>query len=63
MFDLFNDRREAIYDLWRGQEGMEESRLERTLEYFDEFYAVINDSGKVKREIVMKCRDMSYLGE
>ncbi len=62
VFELFNDRRSEIYDLWRRQEGLEESRLERTIEYFDEFYEIINDSGKTKREIVMKCRNMSYLG-
>jgi hypothetical protein len=63
VFDLFNYRRAAIYDLWRGQEGLEQHRLERSLEYFDEFYEIINDSGKTKREILFKCRDMSYLGE
>jgi len=63
VFDLFNDRRAAIYELWRGQKGLEQRRLDRTLEYFDEFYEIINDSGKTKREIVFKCRDMSYLGE
>jgi len=62
VFDLFNERRAAIYDAWRGQEGLEQRRLQRTLEYFDQFYEIINDSGKTRREIVMKCRDMSYLG-
>jgi hypothetical protein len=62
VFDLFNDRRAAIYDLWRGQDGLEQRRLNRTLEYFDEFYEIINDSGKTRREILLKCRDMSYLG-
>ena len=62
VFDFFNDRREAIYDLWRGQEGLEERRLERTLEYLDEFYEIINDLGKARREILLKCLDMSYLG-
>ncbi len=58
VFTLFNDRRDAIYDLWRGQEGLEERRLDRTLEYFDEFYEIINDSGKTKREILLKCRQV-----
>ncbi len=63
VFDLFNERREVIYDLWRGQEGLEERVLERSLEYFDQFYEIINDAGKARREIVLRCRDMSYLGE
>jgi hypothetical protein len=63
VFDLFNELRAAIYDLWRGQAGLEERRLNSSLEYFDEFYEIINDPGKAKREILMKCRDKSYLGE
>ena len=60
-FELFNDRRSAIYDLWRGQAGLDERRLRRSLEYFDQFYEIINNEGKVRREILGKCRDMSYL--
>ncbi len=56
VFDLLNDRRAAIYELWRGLEGLEQRRLDNTLEYFDEFYQIINDPGKTKREILMKCR-------
>ena len=36
-------------------------RLRRSLEYFDQFYEIINNEGKVRREILGKCRDMSYL--
>jgi hypothetical protein len=56
VFNLFSERREVIYDLWREQDGLEERRLNRTLEYFDEFYEIINDAGKTRREIVLKCR-------
>ncbi len=61
VFELFNDRRSAIYDLWRRQDGLEPRRLHRSLEYFDQFYEIINDPGKTTREILLKCRDMSYL--
>jgi hypothetical protein len=57
-FNLFNERREAIYDIWRRQDGLEERRLERTLEYFDEFYEIINDSRKTEREILRQCRQV-----
>jgi len=60
-FQLFNERRSAIYELWRGQARLDERRLRRSLEYFDQFYDIINNEGKVKREILGKCRDMSYL--
>jgi len=56
IFPLFNERQQAIYDLWRSQEGLDAKRLERTIEYFDEFYEIINDSRKADREIVRKCR-------
>ena len=61
VFQRFNDRRQAIYDLWRAQEGLEERRLTPSLAYFDEFYDIINNGGKTKREILLACRDMSYL--
>lgn len=62
IFSLFNERRSAIYELWRGQKGLEERRLNRTLEYFDEFYEIINDSGKTNREILQRCREVLYPG-
>jgi hypothetical protein len=61
VFESFNERRDAIYELWRTQEGLDQEVLERSLEYFDGFYEIINDSGKTRREIALQCRDMSYL--
>jgi len=60
IFSLFNERKAAIYTLWREQVGLDERRLDRSLEYFDEFYDIINDSGKTRREISMQCRNVSY---
>lgn len=60
VFDLFNQRRAAIYDLWRGQEDLDEGRLEQSLEYFDEFYEIINDPDRTQREILQKCRKVTY---
>ena len=40
---------------------MEERRLNRTLQYFGEFYEIINDSGKTRRAILRKCRQV-FLG-
>jgi len=56
VFNVFKDKREAIYDLWRNQEGLEEKRIRESLEYFDEFYEIIDDAGKAEREIVRMCR-------
>jgi hypothetical protein len=55
-FRVFNENKESIYALYRDQEGLEPDILEKSLEYFDEFYEIINDPGKVRREIVRKCR-------
>ena len=56
IFALFNEKREVMYDLWRNQEGLEEKKLRESLEYFDKFYEIINDSRKAEREIVRRCR-------
>jgi hypothetical protein len=55
-FQLFNENKGAIYALYREQEGLEEEIVEKSLEYFDEFYEIINDPGKARREIVRACR-------
>ncbi len=56
VFPLFNEKREAIYALFRGQEGLDEKHIEESIEYLDEFYEIINDSKKVEREMIRKCR-------
>ena len=53
----FNDRREAIYALYRGQADLDPDRLERMLEYYDSCYEVINDEGKFRRAL-RDCRRM-----
>lgn len=54
---LFNERRDAIDALVRGQEGLTEDRVEETIEYLDEFYEVINDPQRFEREVVRRCRE------
>jgi hypothetical protein len=63
VFEVFNQRRQAIDELWRGQEGLEPKRRERALAYFDQFYEIINHGRRARYEIVTQCRDMSYLEE
>ena len=55
-FALFNAKKDAIYALYREQEGLNAGVLRRTLEYLDEFYRTINDPRAVDREITRKCR-------
>jgi hypothetical protein len=57
-FELFNEKKEAIYTLYREQDGLDEEELRESLEYLDEFYEVINDPSKVRRDILRKCRNL-----
>jgi len=55
-FPIFNEQRDALFDLVRNQEGLDPRYLEETVEYFDEFYDVLNDPDEVAREMIRKCR-------
>ncbi len=57
-FQLFNARKEDIYALYRDQADLEQEILEKSLEYLDDFYEIINDPGKTRREIVRSCRNI-----
>ena len=53
---VFQEHKEAIYSLYREQEGLEERTLERSIEYLDEFFEIIEDPGKVRSRIERDCR-------
>jgi hypothetical protein len=53
---LLMERREAIYRLYRNQEGLMPGSLERALEYYDDFYEIIGDPSKVRRHMSDACR-------
>jgi len=53
---VFMDSKDAIYSLYRNQVGLEERTLEKSLEYLDEFYEIIEDPGKVRSRIERDCR-------
>jgi hypothetical protein len=55
-FQLFNAKQEAIYALYRDQADLEQEIQEKSLEYLEDFYEIINDPGKTRREIVRRCR-------
>lgn len=55
-FALFRERRDDIYALYRGQEGLDERHRARTLAYFDSFYETIDDLDEVRREFLRECR-------
>jgi hypothetical protein len=51
----FNERKDSIYALYRGQEGLDPGRVRQALEYYDEFYRIINDPRAVRREFMINC--------
>ncbi|MEJ2385398.1 MAG: hypothetical protein P8Y54_13580 [Xanthomonadales bacterium] len=51
----FQRVRETLYAQVADQEELEPSVRQNIAEYMDEFYAVIDDPGSVKREIIDKC--------
>ena len=55
-FAKFNVVRDDIYQLYATQEGLEERRLRKIQQDLDKFYEIINDPGKVRREILGTCR-------
>lgn len=57
VFALFNAKKAAIYSSYADPIGklIPPDRIKDTLEYFDEFYATINDPRVAKRDIVDAC--------
>jgi len=55
VFGLFNQKRDAIYALYREQPGVNAEVAKETVEYLDAFYETINDPRKVEREFANRC--------
>ena len=55
IFALLNEKRDAIYALYREQPGLDAEVMKETLEYLDTFYQTINDPAKREREIERRC--------
>lgn len=54
--EIFNSKRQEIYDLFSGFELLRKSEKKRILRYLDEFYKIINDDKLVKREFIDNAR-------
>jgi hypothetical protein len=54
-FAQFNERRDAIAALYRGQDGLDPGRVKQALDYFDEFYRTINDAAAARRAFSVNC--------
>ncbi len=56
IYEEFRQKKDELYDLWRNQEGMEEDRVERTLDYLDDFYEILDDPRQVQVRMINRCR-------
>lgn len=56
VLQLFNEKKDAIYDLYRTQEGLDPKVRDDALKYYDEFYKTITDPKAVKRTFIDDCR-------
>lgn len=56
VFQLFNEQKDTMYDLYRNQEGLDPKVRDDALKYYDEFYKTINDPRAVNREFIRSCR-------
>ena len=55
--DYFNEKKAEIYAVYDEVAALEPEQRMKTSEYFDKFYEIINDSGKIEKEMVKSCRD------
>jgi hypothetical protein len=54
-FPLFNENKESIYAMYRSNELLDERQIKSTLDYFDQFYKIINDPKLVRKNIYDAC--------
>ena len=53
---LFNQQRDSLYAVYDSIPGLDPKYVKDTREYLDEFFKVINDPKRLKRELIDDCR-------
>ena len=56
VFQRLIDERDETYALYRGDEHLDPRRLEKSLEYFDDFYATLESPEQLQKGILGACR-------
>jgi hypothetical protein len=51
----FRERKDDIYALYSGLDGLSEASLDHSLEYFEQFYRILDDPLAVRRVFVRSC--------
>ena len=55
VISMFDERRDAIHALYSNLDELNEGPRQRSLDYMDEFYEILNDPDAVRREFVRSC--------
>jgi hypothetical protein len=54
--NLFISKKKTIYDLIYTVEGLEKHYIDETIKYFDQFYNILDDHNRIRKEFIDKCR-------
>lgn len=54
--NAFMARRKEIYSLYKNQPGLSAGTIKKTIQYYDDFYDIIQKKERLKRDILNKCR-------
>ena len=60
VFKEFRMKKDAIYSLYQNNTLLTEKEKKRVLDYFDEFYEIINDPKLIQRYFIDKARQLKY---
>ena len=55
ILEIFKDKKEAIYEIYRSSDLLDEKQLKGTLAYYDQFYEIINDPRQIRSNFYETC--------
>jgi hypothetical protein len=55
VLEIFKEKKEEIYEIYRSCEVLDEKQLKGTLAYYDQFYNIINDPKQVHKYFYEVC--------
>jgi len=56
IFDLFSERKEIIYEVYKSSGLLSDKRIDIILKYFNKFYKTINNPKSVQNKLIGACR-------
>lgn len=58
LIQRFNEQKDAIRALYEGMSGLDDGVKKKSLEYYEEFYEILNDPRRYDREITRACQTL-----